>query len=55
MLYLLVFRRRYLQSLSAVLFFALLSGIVIVMSCTMLQYTSLSIYLIPIARSEERL
>lgn len=48
-LYLLVFRRRYLQSLSAVLFFALLSGIVIVMSCAMLQYTSLSIYLIPFA------
>lgn len=48
-LYLIVFRPRYLDSLSAVLFFSLLSAIVIVMSCMLLQYTSWTIYLIPFA------
>jgi len=48
-LYLLVFRPRYLDSISTVLFFSLLAAIVIVLSCMLLQYTSLSIYLIPFA------
>ena len=48
-LYLIVFRRKYLESLSTVLFFLLLSAIVIVLSCALLQYTDLSIYLIPFA------
>lgn len=48
-LYLFVFRRKYFESLSTVLFFCLLSTIVIVLSCVLLQYSSFSIYLIPFA------
>lgn len=48
-LYLLVFRRKYLESLSTILFFEILSLIVITISCLLLRYTGLSIYLIPFA------
>ncbi|MGM9825467.1 MAG: HD family phosphohydrolase [Paludibacteraceae bacterium] len=49
MLYLYVFRPAYINNLRTVLFFCLLSGIVIVLSCLTLRYTDLSIYLIPFA------
>lgn len=49
LLYLFVFRPRYFDSLSTVLFFCILSTIVIVLSCVLLQYSSFSIYLIPFA------
>ena len=49
MLYLYVFRPTYMNNMRMVLFFCLLSGIVIVLSCLTLRYTDLSIYLIPFA------
>ena len=48
-LYLYVFRPAYINNFRTVLFFCLLSGIVIVLSCLTLRYTDLSIYLIPFA------
>ena len=48
-LYLFIFRRKYFESLSTVLFFSILSTLVIVLSCVLLQYSSFSIYLIPFA------
>lgn len=48
-LYLYVFRRQYMSDTPTVLFFCLLSGIVIILSCLTLRYTNLSIYLIPFA------
>ena len=48
-LYLFVFRKKYFEKLSTVLFFCILSSVVIVMSCLLLQYSSFSIYLIPFA------
>ena len=48
-LYLLVFRGAYVNSLSTMLFFCLLSGLLIVLTCLTLRYTGLSIYLIPFA------
>ena len=49
MLYLYVFRPIYINNMRTVLFFCLLSGIVIVLSCLTLRYTDLNIYLIPFA------
>lgn len=48
-LYLYVFRPQYLRSTSTVLFFCLQIFIVIGLSCALLRFSSLSIYLIPFA------
>lgn len=48
-LYLYVFRRQYISNTPTVLFFCLLSAIIIILSCLTLRYTTLSIYLIPFA------
>ena len=48
-LYLYVFRRQYLRSLSTILFFCLQILIVIGLACLLLRFSSLSIYLIPFA------
>lgn len=48
-LYLYVFRRQYMSATPTILFFCLLSAIVIILSCLTLRYTTLSIYLIPFA------
>lgn len=48
-LYLFVFRRSLLDDLSTMLFFCLLPAIIVLLSCVLMRYTSLSIYLIPFA------
>ena len=48
-LYLYVFRPQYLHSFRTVLFFSLQIFIVIALSCVLLRFSSLSIYLIPFA------
>ena len=48
-LYLYVFRPAYLNQLSTLLFFAVLASLIIVPSCLILQYTQLSLYLVPFA------
>ena len=48
-LYLHMFRPQYIHSLRHVLFFCLLPALIIVLSCLEVRFTSLSIYLIPIA------
>ncbi len=48
-LYLYVFRPTFLAELPTVLFFCILAGIITVLACATMRYTSLSIYLIPFA------
>lgn len=48
-LYLYVFRRNLLDEMPSVLFFCLLPAITVALSCILLRYSSLSIYLIPFA------
>lgn len=48
-LYLYVFRPTFLAELPTVLFFTILAGIITVLACATMRYTSLSIYLIPFA------
>ena len=48
-LYLFVFRRVYYDSLSNVLFFCLISSLIIALACITLRYTELSIYVVPFA------
>ena len=48
-LYLYVFRPAFIRELPSMLFFCLLSGIITVLACATMRYTSLSIYLIPFA------
>ncbi|MBO4665606.1 MAG: HDIG domain-containing protein [Paludibacteraceae bacterium] len=48
-LYLFVFRPEFLRELPTMLFFCILSGIITVLACVAMRYTSLSIYLIPFA------
>lgn len=49
LLYLFVFRPEFLHELPTILFFCILSGIITIMACVTIRYTSLSIYLIPFA------
>lgn len=49
LLYLYVFRPAFIRELPSMLFFCLLSGIITVLACATMRYTSLSIYLIPFA------
>lgn len=48
-LYLFVFRKQLWDDTKSIIFFCLLSTILIVLTCLLLRYTSLSIYLIPFA------
>ena len=48
-IYLYIFRREFLKQQRTMLFFALLSGLILVLACALMRYTSLSIYLIPFA------
>lgn len=48
-LYLFVFRRGFYDNLSTILFFCLLSSVIIALACITLRYTRLSIYLVPFA------
>ena len=48
-LYLYVFRPTFLSELPTVLFFSILAGIITMLACATMRYTSLSIYLIPFA------
>lgn len=49
LLYIYVFRPSFFHELPTMLFFAILSGIIIVLALVLLRYTPLSIYLIPFA------
>lgn len=48
-IYLYIFRPEFLKQQRTMLFFALLSGMILVLACVLMRYTSLSIYLIPFA------
>ncbi len=48
-LYLYIFRPEFLRQQRTMLFFALLSGLILILTCSLMRYTSLSIYLIPFA------
>ena len=47
--YLYIFRPEFLKQQRTMLFFALISGMIVVLTCVLMRYTSLSIYLIPFA------
>ncbi len=47
--YLYIFRPEFLKQQRTMLFFAILSGLILILTCALMHYTSLSIYLIPFA------
>ena len=48
-IYLYIFRPEFLKQQRTMLFFALLVGLILVLACALMRYSSLSIYLIPFA------
>ena len=47
--YLYIFRPEFLKQQRTMLFFAILSGLILVLACALMRYTSLSVYIVPFA------